>query len=170
MVGDHGQEGNRRKEIRRDADRRRASAAQRTDPQEPAPAKAGGTRSARQIMKARILLKADTSEAGEAWSDGQIVRALETSLSTVYRARQQLVEEGFAAVLCRKPRARPSIPRIFDGEGEARSIALACSEPPKSLPRRRPGDARAGRCACWRRRWWSCISLSAPATTRLGAR
>jgi hypothetical protein len=93
-------------------------------------------------MKARILLKADTSEAGEAWSDGQIVRALETSLSTVYRARQQLVEEGFAAVLSRKPRARPSIPRIFKpapakagGAAEARLIALACSEPPKGRAR-----------------------------------
>ena len=60
---------------------------------------AGGKRFAQRIMKARILLKADTSEAGEAWSDAQIVRALETSLSTVYRARQQLVEEGFATVL-----------------------------------------------------------------------
>jgi len=94
-----------------------------------------GKHSAQQIMKARILLKADTSEAGEAWSDGQIVRALETSLSTVYRARQQLVEEGFAAALSRKPRAKPSIPRIFDGEGEAQLIALACSEPPKGRAR-----------------------------------
>ena len=94
-----------------------------------------GKRSAQQIMKARILLKADTSEAGEAWSDGQIVRALETSLSTVYRARQHLVEEGFAAALSRKPRAKPSIPRIFDGEGEAQLIALACSEPPKGRAR-----------------------------------
>jgi hypothetical protein len=30
----------------------------------------------------------------------------------------------------RKPRERPSIPRIFDGEKEARLITLACSEPP----------------------------------------
>ena len=27
---------------------------------------------ARQVLKARILLKADASEAGEAWSDGRI--------------------------------------------------------------------------------------------------
>ena len=121
-----------------------------------------GKHSAQQIMKARILLKADTSEAGEAWSDGQIVRALETSLSTVYRARQQLVEEGFAAALSRKPRAKPSIPRIFDGEGEAQLIGW--------LVPNRPRDARGGVCACWRRRSWNCISLSAPATTPLGGR
>src|ERR1700687_3733636 len=94
-----------------------------------------GKRSAQQIMKARILLKADTSEAGEAGSAGQMVRALETSLSTVYRTRQQLVEEGFAAVLSRKPRDRPSIPRIFDGEAEAKLIALACGNPPKGHAR-----------------------------------
>ena len=94
-----------------------------------------GKHSAQQIMKARILLKADVSEAGEGWSDSRIVEALETSLSTVYRARQQLVEEGIEAVLSRKQRASPAIRRIFDGEAEARLIALACSEPP-------PGRAR----------------------------
>jgi len=32
---------------------------------------------------------------------------------------------GFAAVLSRKQRARPAVPRIFDGEKEAKLIALA---------------------------------------------
>ena len=86
-------------------------------------------------MKARILLKADVSEAGEGWSDTQIIEALETSASMVYRVRKQLVEEGFEAVLSRKPRATPAVPRIFDGEKEARLIALACSEPPKGRAR-----------------------------------
>ena len=36
-----------------------------------------GTSPARQVPKARILLKADTSEAGEAWSDGEIAEALD---------------------------------------------------------------------------------------------
>lgn len=56
--------------------------------------------------------------------------ALETSATTVHRTRQRLVEEGFDAVLRRKPRERPSIPRIFDGEKEARLVALACFKPP----------------------------------------
>ena len=43
----------------------------------------------------------------------------------VYRVRKQLVEEGFEAVLSRKPRAMPAIARIFDGEKEAKLIALA---------------------------------------------
>jgi Homeodomain-like domain len=90
-----------------------------------------GKRSAQQLMKARILLKADTSDAGEGWSDSRIVTALETSLATVCRTRQQLVEEGFEAVLARKHRATSARPRIFDGEKEAKLIALACSEPPQ---------------------------------------
>jgi transposase len=94
-----------------------------------------GKSSAQRLMKARILLKADVSEAGEGWSDSRIIKALETSATTVYRTRQQLVEEGFEAVLSRKKRARPPVPPIFDGEKEARLIALACSQPPKGRAR-----------------------------------
>ena len=90
-----------------------------------------GKSSAQRLTKARILLKADVSEGGEGWSDSQIITALETSATTVYRTRQQLVEEGFEAVLSRKKPSRPSVPPIFDGEKEARLIALACSEPPE---------------------------------------
>ena len=90
---------------------------------------------AQQLKKARILLKADASEAGEGWSDNQIIEALETSASMVYRVRKQLVEDGLKAVLSRKPRAAPSVPKIFDGEKEAKLIALACSQPPKGRAR-----------------------------------
>ena len=94
-----------------------------------------GSSPAQRLMKARILLKADVSEGGEGWSDNQIIEALETSPSMVYQVRKQLVEEGFEAVLSRKPRATPAVPRIFDGEKEAKLIALACSEPPKGRAR-----------------------------------
>ena len=90
-----------------------------------------GKSPARRLLKARILLKADVSEAGQGWSDSRIIKALDTSASMVYRVRKQLVEEGFEAVLSRKPRAVPAVPRIFDGEKEAKLIALACSKPPK---------------------------------------
>ena len=94
-----------------------------------------GKSPAQRLLKARRLLKADVSEAGEGWSDSRIIKALETSASMVYRVRQQLVEEGFAAVLSRKQRATPAVPRIFDGEKEAKLIALACSKPPKGRAR-----------------------------------
>jgi Homeodomain-like domain len=89
-----------------------------------------GKSPARRLLKARILLKADVSEAGEGWSDSRIIAALDTNQSMVHRVRKQLVEEGFEAVLSRKARAVPAVPRIFDGETQARLIALACSEPP----------------------------------------
>ena len=53
-----------------------------------------GKAAARQLLKARILLKADASTAGEAWSDSRIAAALDTSIDTISRTRQQLVEEG----------------------------------------------------------------------------
>jgi transposase len=89
-----------------------------------------GSHAASQLLKARILLKADVSEAGEGWSDDRIAQALDTSATTIHRTRQRFVEEGFEAVLRRKPRARPPITPIFDGEAEARLITLACSQAP----------------------------------------
>jgi hypothetical protein len=94
-----------------------------------------GKRPAAQVLKARILLKADISEAGDGWSDGRIVAALDTSLSTVFRTRQRLVEEGFEAVLNRKHSPNSARRRIFDGAAEAKLIALACSPPPKGRAR-----------------------------------
>ena len=94
-----------------------------------------GKSPAQRMLKARILLKADVSEAGEGWSDSRIIAALDTSPSMVYRVRKQLVEEGLEAVLSRKQREMPAVAPIFDGEKEAKLIALACSKPPKGYAR-----------------------------------
>ena len=61
-----------------------------------------GKHSARKLLRARILLKADASEAGEALTDSQIAVGLHTSPVTVSRVRQQLVEEGVDGVLIPK--------------------------------------------------------------------
>ena len=45
--------------------------------------------------------------------------------------RKRLVEQGLDAALQRKKQARPPRERKLDGDGEARLIALACSEPPE---------------------------------------
>src|SRR5580700_10203253 len=94
-----------------------------------------GKSPAQRLLKARILLKSDVSEDSEGWSDSRIIEALETSVSMVYRVRKQLVEEGLEAVLSRKAPAAPAVARIFDGEKEARLIALACSKPPEGYAR-----------------------------------
>ena len=94
-----------------------------------------GKASAKAILKARILLKADQAEGGPSWLDAEIVEALNTNLTMVSRVREKMVTEGLDAVLTRKKRETPPVPAIFDGEAQAKLTALACSEPP-------PGHAR----------------------------
>lgn len=94
-----------------------------------------GREAAYRLLKARILLKADVSVEGCSWDDARIADALETSLSTVFRTRHQLVEEGLEAALDRKKRSTSPQSRIFDGEKEAQLIALACSQPPEGHAR-----------------------------------
>jgi hypothetical protein len=83
------------------------------------------------LTRARILLKADVSEAGEGWSDSAISAALDTSINNAARTRQQLVEEGFDATLKRKYNPNSARPRIFDGAAEAKLIALTRSPAPE---------------------------------------
>ena len=122
-----------------------------------------GKRSAQLLTKARILLKADVSDAGEGWSDSRIAAALDTSIANIERTRRQLVEDGFEAVLTRKYNPNSARPRIFDGAAEAKLIALTLSAAPE-------GFARWSPCACSRRRSSNCTLSSAPATTRSGER
>jgi transposase len=91
-----------------------------------------GRRAASVLERARILLQADAE--GPHWTDPAIAEAVETSLSTVHRVRQALVEEGLTAALARKkPTGRPY--RKLDGAHEAQLIALACSAPPEGRVR-----------------------------------
>ena len=94
-----------------------------------------GKRSAQLLTKARILLKADVSDAGEGWSDSRIAAALDTSIATVERTRRQLVKEGFEAVLARKYNSNSARRRIFDGAAEAKLIALTLSPAPAGFAR-----------------------------------
>ncbi len=94
-----------------------------------------GKATAKVILKARILLKADTAAGAPGWLDDQILKALDTNLTMVSRVRETFVLKGLDAVLTRKTRETPPTAPIFDGERQAKLTALACSEPP-------PGHAR----------------------------
>lgn len=85
---------------------------------------------ARSLLYARILLKADASEGGPAWTDERIAEALETSADTVARERRRFVEDGLEVALMTKKPGKPRR-RVLDGRAEARLVALACSEPPE---------------------------------------
>jgi transposase len=90
---------------------------------------ARGAAPARAQTHARILLKADQSPAGPAWTDAAIATALEVSERTVIRVRQAWTTEGFAAAIHRR-RPRATRPRRLDGAQEAQLVALVCSAPP----------------------------------------
>jgi len=88
-----------------------------------------GKAAAYKIKHANILLKVDAN--GPNWSDEQTAEAFGCHENTVKNVRQRFVEQGFETALERKKQERSSREPIFDGEKEARLIALSCSKPPE---------------------------------------
>jgi len=93
-----------------------------------------GTAPARQLTRARILLKANQGESGPGWTDGAIAGAVDVHPATVARVRREYVTAGLDAALERKPPDRV-YPRRLDGAQEAQLVALACSPPPAGRER-----------------------------------
>ena len=87
--------------------------------------------SSQKVRRAQILLKADAD--GPAWTDKQIAQAFDCRTKTVENIRQRLVTEGFDVTLCGKRREAPARPPIFNGEQEAKVIALRLGPPPKGF-------------------------------------
>jgi len=86
-----------------------------------------GTRSARVINHARILLMAH-----EGMVSARIAQALSITSMTVYAVRRRFQTEGLEVLY---DRPRPGKPRKLDGKAEARLTAIACSEPPQGHAR-----------------------------------
>lgn len=79
---------------------------------------------------ARILLLADEAQDGGEMKDEEIARVLKVGSATVERVRRRCVEEGVEAALGRRQQVNRR-PRKLDGAGEARLVAMACSQPPE---------------------------------------
>lgn len=94
-----------------------------------------GKAAAYRIRHANILLAVDESDAGAKMKDVDAARAFNVSVRSIESLRKRLVEEGLDAALERKKQVRPSVERMFDGEKEAKLIAIACGPRP-------PGRAR----------------------------
>lgn len=93
-----------------------------------------GKAPAYKMNHARILLKADTNQADGGWTDAAISAALDISVATIERVRQQFVETNLAAALSRQVQQHCK-PRRLDGEQEADLIALTCGDPPEGAAR-----------------------------------
>ena len=93
-----------------------------------------GERSARMLVRARILLKADAADGGPAWDDASTAEALDCGARTVARVRKKFAQGGLDLALHRKkPTGRQY--RKLDGDQEARLVAIACSAPPAGRAR-----------------------------------
>lgn len=80
------------------------------------------------LRRATILLKADAD--GPAWNDIKISEAVGCRRQTVEDVRKTFVLEGFESALFRKKRANSPTPKLLDGAGEAKLIALRLGKPP----------------------------------------
>ncbi len=106
----------------------------------------GGRAPARELTRARILLKADEGEiesgaihdsrhgpertlSGKAWPDTKIADALEVSRSTVARVRERFVAGGMEAALRHRHLKRHTTKNLDGVLQVAHLIALACSAP-----------------------------------------
>ena len=92
-----------------------------------------GRVAAYKIRHANVLLKAD--DDGPAWMDVRIAEAFGCHPRTVENVRRRFVMQGLDAAIARKRQERPSRERKLDGEGEARLVTIACSEPPEGRGR-----------------------------------
>lgn len=80
------------------------------------------------VRRAQMLLKADAD--GPGWTDRQIAEAFNCRTKTVENVRQHLVERGFEQTLNGIKPSKPPIPKLLDGQQEAKIIAMRLGPPP----------------------------------------
>ena len=94
-----------------------------------------GKGAASRIRHANILLAVDESDMGAKMRDVDAARAFHVSVRSIESLRKRLIEEGLDAALDRRKQVRPSIEPMFDGEKEAKLIAVACGPKPHGRAR-----------------------------------
>jgi hypothetical protein len=87
--------------------------------------------SSQKVRRAQILLKADVD--GPGWTDDQSAAAFCCRVQTVESMRRRLVTEGFAVTLNGRKPDHPPREKTFDGEQEAKVIALRLGSPPQGF-------------------------------------
>ena len=82
------------------------------------------------VKRARILLLSDAAHPEGRRTDEQIAELVGMTRRQVQRVRVKFIQQGWEATLRRKPRSDKGVPKVFDGEAEARLVTLCCSTPP----------------------------------------
>jgi transposase len=93
-----------------------------------------GKAPARTLTRARILLKADQGEGQTTWSDDLISKALDVSVATIHRVRQQFVDAGLQSAINHSP-PRRRYARKLNNEARALLVTLLYAEPPSGRDR-----------------------------------
>lgn len=88
-----------------------------------------GSHTTQKFRAAYILLNCDQGDYSEKVTNEQISKVLKVGMRTIDRVKKKFVEEGFEAVLERRPGTRV-YERKIDGDVEAKLVQLCCSEPP----------------------------------------
>lgn len=87
-----------------------------------------GTKKARAIARANVLLLADEGHSNE-----EISNATGVHRQSIWRTKKRYLEEGLNSALEEKPRSGQ--PKKYLGEQEAEIIAMACTDPPRGRKR-----------------------------------
>jgi hypothetical protein len=93
-----------------------------------------GAHSTHTFRNAYILLNCDEGAYGQKIGNEQLAKLLRVNPRTIERVKKRFCEEGWEAVLERKPSSR-TYNHKAEGEVEAHLVQLCCSEPPKGRVR-----------------------------------
>ena len=99
------------------------------------------------LLRARMLLKADVSEAGPGWTDEDIAEAFEVGLSTVHRLRQRTGGGRLGGRVDAKTAVKTSTSQTGREKGSSTGGVGVQRSARKAAP--------AGRCNFWRTNWWN---------------
>ncbi len=89
-----------------------------------------GSHTSQTFRTAYILLNCDEGKYADKVTNEQISKVLKVGMRTIDRIKKKFIEEGFEAVLERRPTTRIYEGKS-DGDVEAKLVTLCCSEPPK---------------------------------------
>jgi hypothetical protein len=95
-----------------------------------------GSHKSQKVLNALILLNVDWFLPGESGSTNATVsKILNINMKQTDRVKKRFAESGLETALCGHPQER-KYDRKVDGDLEAHTVALSCSEPPKGFSRR----------------------------------